>query len=148
MMLNRSTRPVAAALAVLALTGCSGLDVERDNVDSGAPIDRPSTLAPSAVDIESPPAPAAERSGTVLEVAIAGERISPNNVEIRVGVGEPIVFGYESDREGELHVHSSPEQYIPFEVGHSKGLLVLESPGKIVVEDHKTGIVVARITVH
>ena len=96
-----------------------------------------------------PPAPnpslTREQPGLLLEVVILGDEVSPNAMEIEAGVGDPIAVTVESDREGELHVHSNPEQYIPFEVGASNGLIVIDTPGKVAVEDHEPGVVVGMV---
>ncbi|WP_341925390.1 hypothetical protein [Nocardioides psychrotolerans] len=152
MTLRPLTLSAAALTAVLALGACSGAADE-----DAAPVDAPSTQAtetPSA----SPSAPAATDQPTEaptseapveadLAIVIAGDEVSPNAVEISVGRGEPVLISFDTDRGGELHVHSKPEQYVEFEAGTSQQELVIEVPGQVEVEDHDTGDVVAVISV-
>ncbi|WP_231252727.1 hypothetical protein [Nocardioides furvisabuli] len=51
----------------------------------------------------------------------------------------------QSDRAGELHVHSTPEQYVEFDAGRTSAQLVIETPGSVEVEEHDTSAVVALI---
>jgi hypothetical protein len=53
----------------------------------------------------------------------------------------------DSDRAGELHVHSSPEQVLAFPAGRSTQDLVIDAPGSVQVEDHESEVVVAIIEV-
>lgn len=148
--LARPVAPVFVALAALAFSGCSD-PVEDTDADSGARVDRQASPSPTANGSEATaseePTTEVEPTGPLLEVAVAGNDVSPNATEISVGVGEPITVKIESDRDGELHVHSSPEQFVAFEVGVSNGLIVIDTPGKVTVEDHATGAVVALVEV-
>lgn len=142
--------PAAALVAALAITGCSGATEDDSTTVSGAPAERPTTTA--TADSDGPTAsPTAdepeEQAGPLLEVVIAGEKVSPNAQEIALGVGEPLTVTVDSNRAGELHVHSKPEQYVEFNQGASEHELVIKTPGEVEVEDHETGAVVALIEV-
>jgi len=80
-------------------------------------------------------------------VSINGDRVTPNGEAIELGVGEPLLIQFDTDRAGELHVHSKPEQYVEFAAGTSIKTLVIETPGVVEVEEHDTSIVVAQIEV-
>lgn len=137
-----------AALATLA--ACGGQDeAAADPASSGGTSASPSTTpTPSAAKGEgrasasAAPAPEAD-----LAVEIAGDDISPNAAELEVGVGDSITVSVESDRAGELHVHSTPEQYVEFEAGETAQELTFTTPGTVEVEDHDTGDVVAFVDV-
>lgn len=106
-----------------------------------SPADPATTSAPaSPATSEAPPGP-------VLDVRIEADEVTPNAEEIDVTLGEPLTLRFETDRGGELHVHSKPEQYLDFESGASEQTLVIETPGEVEVEEHDTGAVVAVLTV-
>ncbi len=94
--------------------------------------------------VTSSPTPAAEAD---LSVEIAGDEVSPNAAELEVGVGGSITVTVASDRAGELHVHSTPEQYVGFGAGDTSQELTFQTPGTVEVEDHDTGAVVAFVEV-
>lgn len=83
----------------------------------------------------------------VIKVQIEGDRIEPNGRRVEVEAGEPIRLEVDSDRAGEFHVHSSPEQEIPFEQGKSVVELTLDTPGVVDVEEHEAGAVVLQLEV-
>jgi hypothetical protein len=80
-------------------------------------------------------------------VSIHGRKVLPNAQTITVEAGRPLTVSVESDRDGELHVHSKPEQYVEFEQGVSEHRLVIKTPGSVEIEEHDTGAVVALLTV-
>lgn len=146
---RRLTLPVAAALTAVTLGACSGASEEPD---SGAATASDSPTAPSTAASGSPATSAPTASETVvegplLEVVIAGDKVSPNAIDLSVGVDETLTVTIDSDRAGELHVHSKPEQYVEFSAGTSEHDLVITTPGEVEVEDHDTGAVVALIEV-
>lgn len=151
-----SPRPLvistAALVTALVLGACSGSADE-----DAAPVDAQSTQAtetpsatPSAPPATDQPTEAPTSEAPVeadLAIVIAGDEVSPNAAEISVGRGEPVLISFDTDRGGELHVHSKPEQYVEFEAGTSQQELVIDVPGQVEVEDHDTGDVVAVISV-
>jgi hypothetical protein len=144
----------AAALAV-SLSGCSDdgdASAEDDPTASSSPTpsETPSptpTLAVSetATPVE-PPSPT-EEVGVVVAISIKGGTITPGGDRIEVGRDEVVTLEITSDRAGELHVHSKPEQYVEFEAGSSTHELVISAPGVVDVEDHDTGHVVIQLEV-
>ena len=133
---------VAAFAAAAVLAACSSTDANPEPTPtSSAP---PSTPSPSAsATAEEEPAPA----GPVLSVTVDGQDIGPNAEEIDLTTGEQLTIDIRSDRAGELHVHSTPEQFIEFGAGTTSKRLVIETPGSVEVEEHDTSAVVALITV-
>lgn len=147
------TRLGLAALTLTALTtlaACGGQDESAADPASsgGTSASASATPTPSAATGEgrgsglAAPAPEAD-----LAVEIAGDDISPNAAELEVGVGDSITVSVESDRAGELHVHSTPEQYVEFEAGETAQELTFTTPGTVEFEDHDTGDVVAFVDV-
>lgn len=150
----RSARLMAvAATSVLVLGACSG---EGGDAEGDAPQTAEPTVDDSggstAGSTASPPATsatptAAEPAGARVQVRIAGERVSPNAESLSLDVGEELTFEISSDRAGELHVHSKPEQYVDFGTGRTRADIRIETPGVVEVEDHETGDVVAVLEV-
>lgn len=124
---------------VLAPAACGGTD--EDTVPSAEPAGAPSSVIPSAATTES------TDPGPLLTVTIDGEEVSPNAEEIELSTGEKLLVEIDSDRAGELHVHSTPEQSIEYAEGTSNSEIVVNTPGTVEVEDHDTGAVVALIEV-
>ncbi len=112
----------AAAISGLALLGLSGCSEDS------------STATP---DESSEP--------TSIQVTVEGDSITPAGERVKVSVGEPVTLEIDSDREGELHVHSTPEQEISFSEGASEHELVLDRPGIVEVESHDPDIVVLQL---
>lgn len=144
-----ATRSGSAAVALsltILLAGCSGSDTSdpTPTVDSPSPTRTPSDT-PSATS--SQPTEEATEAGQTLEVSIAGDGIKPNGAALDLAVGEPLTIRFETDRAGELHVHSRPQQIVSFDAGTSTRELVIENPGAVEVEEHQTGMVVAQIKV-
>jgi hypothetical protein len=140
---------LAATLALLAaLAGCAG-PADEQPADQAAP--SPSETATSSDATSSDKKPAMpkpeEPEGSVLEVVIDGEEVSPNSQRIELARGKPLVIEFRSDRAGELHVHSKPEQFVEFPAGSSTRELVIDVPGLVEVEEHETGAVVAQLAV-
>lgn len=151
----RSAHLIAVALTtVLALSACSGGDDEStndtpevtatapDDSRSGPPEESPSTSpTPSASPPEESPA------GPRIEVRIEGDKVAPNAEKLSIAVNETLVWNITSDRAGELHVHSKPEQYVEFGEGETRAEMTIETPGSVEVEDHETSAVVAILEV-
>lgn len=147
--LGRFSSTIAVTFTlVLALTACGSTD--EGTVPSAEPIDVTSSVSPSAATSSAAPvSPTTESTdlGPLLTVTIDGEEVSPNAEEIDLGTGEKLLVEIDSDRAGELHVHSAPEQFIEYAEGTTNGEIVVNTPGTVEVEDHDTGAVVALIEV-
>ena len=137
---------VAVAAVALLVTGCSGNSDQpaaagTDAAASTSPASPPSSASPS-----SPPSPS-QPAGVSVEITIDGDTVAPNGERIKVTKGEPVTLSISSDREGELHVHSSPEQEIAFEQGTSTKEVTIDAPGIVDVEEHETGTVLLQLQV-
>jgi len=86
-------------------------------------------------------------SSTDLDVEVDGDTITPTNEQLEIGVGDTVTLHVTSDRAGELHVHSSPEQELEFEKGETDLPITLDKPGSVDVEEHESETLVARILV-
>jgi hypothetical protein len=136
-------RRALATLAVLFCTialvsGCGGSD------DGDISTEPTSTEASSSEATPTDPASGVPsepidttRDVQQIEVTIVGDTVTPNGERVEVPVGEPVEFIVESDRPGEIHVHSTPEQKFEY----IKGVTTLEldpidRPGVVDVESH------------
>jgi hypothetical protein len=148
----RSTTSTLAALALglaLATTGCAGPAEETDTAPeapASSPSESPTSESPTS-ESPSPTKGPEEPSAPMLEVTVEGDRITPNAQQVKLAVGEPLLIEFTSDRAGELHVHSKPEQYVDFGAGTTRHRLVVETPGTVEVEEHESGAVVAVLEV-
>ncbi|GAA5156290.1 hypothetical protein GCM10023340_43710 [Nocardioides marinquilinus] len=170
MRIKRSVLPGLALSLVLVAGACAGPDEDDDtgatgtdptsaSTPSDAPTDEASepsasgapSEATSPAEVTSEPAEEPSESeapaGPTLDITIEGDDISPNAEELELGTGEPLTLVITSDRAGELHVHSKPEQYVEFDAGTSEHELVVETPGEVEVEEHDSDAVVALIEV-
>ena len=147
--LGRFSTTVAVTFTlVLALAACGSTD--EDTAPTAEPTDATSSATPSSATSSAAPAsPTTESTdlGPLLTVTIAGDQVSPNAEEIDLGTGEKLLVEVQSDRAGELHVHSAPEQFIEFGEGTTNSEIVVNTPGTVEVEDHDTSAVVALIEV-
>ena len=135
---------IAAVVAVVA-TGCSA---DSEPEATSTPTSESSSPTPSGSESKSTqPTPAESSSGPELVITINGDQVSPNAEEISLDVGEPLTIRFTTDRGGELHVHSKPEQFVEFPAGKSTKELVIETPGSVEIEEHDTSVVVAQAQV-
>src|SRR5215218_3396028 len=112
----------AATLAALVLTGCAGNDDTASRTPSTPATSASPDKTPSATRSTTPPA---EPEAPTLQITIDGDRVAPNGQRLEVPVGEPVLLRFSSDRAGELHVHSKPEQVVGFPTGTSSEELVV-----------------------
>ena len=124
----------AAAALAFALAGCSG--GSGSGGDSGG------------VEVTARPTPTNARpSGTTVYIHIKGSTISTSGERIRVQVKDPVTLMIASDRAGELHVHSTPEQHISFPKGTSAARITVKQPGVVDIEDHKLDKLILQLEV-
>jgi len=124
--------PAARTIAVGVLTLVTSLGVTGCGSDTGGT---------SSKD------PSADASAQKLDVSIKGDTITPTNKRIPVNKDEPLTVTITSDRSGELHVHSSPEEEIPFDKGTTTKKLTFKTPGVIEVEEHISDTLIAQLEV-
>lgn len=136
---------------LLASTACapstsSGTDVS-DAPSTASDPSISSSATPPTQSKSSDPSSTSEPSGPTLAIKIEGDKVSPNAQRITVEAGDPVTITFTTDRPGELHVHSKPEQYVEFAKGSTKAQLVIDTPGLVEVEEHDSSAVVAQIEV-
>lgn len=85
--------------------------------------------------------------GTIVEIEQHGGHITPQGKALQVRVGQAVSLQIRSDRPGELHVHSTPEQHIEYPAGRSTRTLRIEQPGLVDVESHTLDALVLRLQV-
>lgn len=144
--LVRSTKTLAALVAATTvLAACSSSEPTSEPTteptSSATPSISPTPTPSDTATAEEEPTPAAPE----LLVRIDGPKVQPNAQEIELETGEKLMIEIQSDRAGELHVHSTPEQYVEFDAGRTSAQLVIETPGSVEVEEHDTSAVVALI---
>ena len=136
------TRLLLTLTTALALTACSG---EETPAADDTPAPSASSSSPAAA--ESSPAGEPTADGTVIEITIHDDSVEPNGERVEVPLGEPVTFDITADRDGELHVHSTPEEEIAFRQGDSETELTFDKPGVVDVEDHETGDIIVQLQV-
>lgn len=152
-MRTRTALLTLTLTAGLALAGCGGEEAPAADPSPAASIatatgteepeaEETGTEEPETEEPEEP-----ETEGTVVVVTIDGDRIEPNGATVQADLDEPVTLAITSDRAGEMHVHSSPEQYVEFRKGSGEYELTFERPGVVEVEDHETGFVVVQLEV-
>jgi hypothetical protein len=139
----------AAALAVV-LTACGGEDPSTSQPSeppSATPSESPSETEQATPSKEASPEPTKEPAGPSAEVTIEGGSVDPLAQSVKAEVGETVTLEVTSDRAGELHVHSTPEQYKEFGAGRSTVRMTFDRPGAVDVEEHESGALVLRVLV-
>jgi plastocyanin len=85
--------------------------------------------------------------GTTVDITIKNGTVSPKGDRLKVKAGDPVTLKIDSDRAGEIHVHSTPEQHIDFPKGSSTKKLTIDTPGIVDVEDHALDVVIVQLQV-
>lgn len=142
---RRLATVATVALAALSLSACTQA-AESPPEDAGQPgsAGTTSTTRPSQPTATSKDSPA---PSPLLSVTIRGDQVSPNAEAIALSTGEALSVKVRSDRPGQLHVHSKPEQYVDFDAGATSTELKIQTPGKVEIEEHDTSAVVAILEV-
>ena len=139
--------PAARTVAAGILTLVTSLGVAGCGSDTSSTSDSSSPKESSSPKDTSSKAPSTDASAQKLDVAIKGKTITPTNKRIEVNKGKPITITITSDRPGELHVHSSPEEEIPFDKGTTTKQLTFANPGVVEVEEHVSDALIAQLEV-
>ena len=72
-----------------------------------------------------------------VDVTIEGDSVTPNGDRVEVKVGQPIQLVVKADAEGEIHVHSDPEQELEYGSGTTTlKPFTIDKPGIVEVESH------------
>ena len=133
--------PAARTVAAGILTLVTSLGVTGCVSDTSDTSDTSGTSGTSSKD------PSTDASAQKLDVVIKGKSITPTNKRIEVSKGKPLTITINSDRSGELHVHSSPEEEIPFDKGTTTKKVTFSTPGVVEVEEHVSDTLIAQLEV-
>lgn len=142
-MRSRANREgLLAAVAVLALAGCSG---------NGAP-SGPGSPAPSGGSLSaSSPAPAttapAAPETKVVEITVKGRGVSPPPGRVEIAKGEKVRLVVHADRADEIHVHGYD---LEAKMGPGQDAViefVASQPGLFEVETHESHLLLTQLAV-
>jgi hypothetical protein len=141
---------VAGVVPVLLVAGCgndsTSSAASRDASGSPTTSSAPATpMSPS--DTASSPASASAERGTVIDVKVRGDKVTPNGERVEAEVGEPVTLRINANRAGEMHVHSTPEQELEYGSGRTVLRVTIDKPGVVDVEDHIAEVVVVQLEV-
>lgn len=143
-VLRRHALAAPALVLCLALVGC-GEDEPAEPATEPTP-EVPTSQSTGKAEKEKPTKQQAP-AGATLAVQVSGSQVSPSGRAISMSVGDVLTVQVTSDRAGELHVHSSPEQYVDFKAGETRRDIAVDKPGQVDIEEHETGALVARLLV-
>jgi hypothetical protein len=82
-----------------------------------------------------------------IEITFSGDTVEPNGERVEVKAGEEITLQVKADEPGELHVHSNPEQELPYAAGTNTLKLTIDEPGVVEVESHELEKVIVQLEV-
>jgi hypothetical protein len=82
-----------------------------------------------------------------IDITFSGDTVEPNGERVDVKAGEPITLQVKADEPGELHVHSNPEQELPYGAGTTELTLTIDEPGVVEVESHDLEKVIVQLEV-
>lgn len=152
--MNRRSRLLRTPLVLtLAATlwlaaGCGDDEEPEAGTSSPAPTEtaseEPSETAEATPSESASPS---EEPGQSVAITIQGDDVTPVAQQVELGVGEELVLEVTSDRAGELHVHSNPEQEPAFKQGTSSITLSFDKPGQVDVEEHESHSLILRLLV-
>jgi cytoskeletal protein RodZ len=145
-------RRALATLTVLLCTtafatACGGQDEGDVSTEPTSTVPN-STEATPTDPASTEPSESTETAADVqqIEVTIVGDTVTPNGDRVEVSVGEPVELVIQSDRPGEIHVHSSPEQEFEYQKGTTTlELDPIERPGVVEVESHTLGKTIVQL---
>ena len=142
--------PVVSRLVPLVLVLAASLSACGADEDTDPPAtDQSSSSSPSDSPSDSPSESETSSAddGVAVTVTREGDSFTPNGERVELGVDQPLVLTIEADQAGELHVHSTPEQEIPYDAGTSEHEIVIDRPGVVEVESHEPDLVLLQLEV-
>lgn len=140
------TKLLVGAVALMTLAACTQAGEPVDET-AASPRSTPTSAGNQAQATESPSESSPSPAGTVVDIRVQGDEIRPLAERIPAKVGDPVTLNVSSNRPGELHVHSEPEQTLEFGDGTTLLTVVVERPGVVDVEEHDTGKLVIQLEV-
>ncbi len=83
-----------------------------------------------------------------IDVTIEGDSLTPNGDRVEVEVGQPIELVVKADAEGEIHVHSDPEQELRYGSGTTTlPTFTIDKPGIVEIESHELDKTIVQLEV-
>jgi hypothetical protein len=82
-----------------------------------------------------------------IDITFEDGSVTPNGERVEVDAGQEISLVVKADEPGELHVHSNPEQELPYGTGTTTLTLTLDEPGVVDVEAHDLEVVIVQLQV-
>lgn len=80
-----------------------------------------------------------------VEITFEGGEVTPSGERVDVAVGEPVELVVTADEPGVIHVHSDPEQEIPYDEGTETFEIEISRPGVVEVESHDLHQVIVQL---
>ena len=104
---------------------------------------------PTATPADSGAGDSSDAEGVVVDITIAGGKVTPQGKRVDVKVGEPVTLRVTSDAEDEIHVHSDPEHGLDVVAGDTDKELTftLDTPGQVAVESHHLDATIVQLVV-
>jgi glucose/arabinose dehydrogenase len=131
---------LAIAATTLGLVSCG-----EGGADTPAASSASASQSPEKAEKAKQKRPPTAEPAASVEIQINGAAVTPMAKQVDLAVGEPLQLLVQSDRAGELHVHSSPEQVFTVEPGRNEFTLKVSRPGQVDVEEHESGALVLRL---
>lgn len=133
----------ALLVATVGLTGCASKDdTTGDPTDSTSSPSSPTSSTTTGQPTDEP-----TDEAQVVTITIEGDSVSPNGRKIDVTANEPVILDITADAPGEIHIHSTPEQEIEYDAGHSTHTVTFDRPGVVEVESHTLEKVIVQLQV-
>ncbi len=85
--------------------------------------------------------------GDTIRITFEDGSVTPRGERFEMTAGEPVEIEIKADEPGELHVHSTPEQSLPYGAGTNTLKLTIDQPGVVDVEAHDPDVVVVQLEV-
>jgi len=117
-----------AAVSTLALTGLAACG-DDDGGSSGA----------ACEDSKEP--------AKIVKIRFADGKVTPNGDRVEVVKCQTVDFIVAADEEGEIHIHSDPEQEIAYEKGEKSFKVAFDKPGLVEVESHDLDQVIVQLEI-
>ena len=104
------------------------------------------TLASACGEEEKPDSGSTDPK--VVQVTFDGSSVTPSGERVEVSTGQDVQLEITADVEGEIHVHSTPEQEIAYPAGTSTQTIEgIDQPGTVDVESHDLEKVIVQLEV-
>ncbi|MFW6599438.1 hypothetical protein ACQBAU_11585 [Propionibacteriaceae bacterium Y2011] len=136
-LLSRRSALLVAGVALLA-AGCAPGDTEPTSPGSTGTGTTGTGTAPSSAPSQSAgtATSGATEQGTVIEIVLSGDTVTPNAEKREAKVGDVITLNITSDHDDEIHMHGLDIE-IPVKAGvPTSETITLSEPGSFEIESH------------